>query len=972
MKQFLILLLGLVAHMPLHGQTLTPVPDPDSTAEPGAHHYYYQNLGQLVDDQDNVLTDVQYYTDHASPSVYLGTNNISFVAHKPSLDETDTLVADTNFRIDMKFLCDSTNPEIVCGTIEAYDSSSDYLNYYLPHCSSGITDVHGFKGVVYKDAFVKTDVHFYSNQLGLKMYFVFHPGSIPEDLLLQFEGQDSISALASYLALYVSGHPLPLSSSAAYQVDTNSHLITPLGWLPNWLEMGNGKVQIQPGVYDPDQDLVVVVSEPTPAATAGVLGNIDWCTFYGASGGESSPAITSNIRNDLYHVMAHGGNNFPFDRGISLAQLFTGNRGKTDCYLTKFDSNQVRQWTTYYGGTDIDLPTSITNREGLGHGQIGNLFIGGRTMSRNLPLGATAYFQKTTYGGASAASHEGDGFIAGFNNSSGYLMYATYYGGSSRDEITALQIDPSGSDLYFCGYTHSTSWDSSSSNPDSSDFPIRRSNSNQFFQAGKVGNFSTSDAFIGRIYLTGGTLTWATYFGGENSDKFNHLAASNAIGSNEVYAVGVTASASSGGPYKAPTSAPQVPGALPLTDRSGTSDYFQYTTNNSFPPMPPAGTDGLIAHFESALKLDWCTFFGGDGSDGLTECAVNSTGDFYAVGYTVESVADSSNSQLANTGYKLPIYHDANSYWQYPVQVDPFTDEGDDLIIKFAPTTHMLNWSTCYGGQGLEGLSTSVNMLPISYQGAEQHIAIDGLDKVYFGSTTQIRKAITSTTTDDVPVLSVSGRYNQQHNASYGITTTYSSSQLDAYFVQFDKANTRKWATHFGGIQPNPNPPAIDTNNIEILGGIVAGGLSPYRLYVTGYTRNPTTPNQKLTVAGKVPYNQPLYGISSDVFIGRFIGAASVGVSSMPSVSASGNLIAAPNPSSTGLYNITFNTAQAGNERAKLLVLNILGQQISSQDISVKNGKNQYKLDISTSAPGVYMLELVSGSGSESTRIVKN
>ncbi len=105
--------------------------------------------------------------------------------------------------------------------------------------------------------------------------------------------------------------------------------------------------------------------------------------------------------------------------------------GKYDVVLAKFNATGIRQWATYYGGTEEDLIT----REGLACDKWGNVYLFGRTHSTSGI--ATAGSHQTTWGGGSSSWVEpahvgGDGFLVKFN-SAGQRSWATYYGGANGD-----------------------------------------------------------------------------------------------------------------------------------------------------------------------------------------------------------------------------------------------------------------------------------------------------------------------------------------------------------------------------------------------------------------------------------------------------------------------------------------------------------------------------------------------------------
>ena len=108
--------------------------------------------------------------------------------------------------------------------------------------------------------------------------------------------------------------------------------------------------------------------------------------------------------------------------------------GYSDGFLVKFDSNGLRQWGTYYGGSLLDVSFSCATDAS------GNVYMSGETQSPNGI--ATSGAHQTTVDGA---------FLVSFN-SSGVRQSGTYYGGIKN----VCTTDASGN-VYMTGYTQSNS-----------------------------------------------------------------------------------------------------------------------------------------------------------------------------------------------------------------------------------------------------------------------------------------------------------------------------------------------------------------------------------------------------------------------------------------------------------------------------------------------------------------------------------
>jgi len=307
--------------------------------------------------------------------------------------------------------------------------------------------------------------------------------------------------------------------------------------------------------------------------------------------------------------------------------------GGYDAFLVKFNSSGVRQWATYYGGSENDKGISCALDAS------GNVYMIGSTSS--------------TSGIATAGAHEttvNDGFLVKFN-SSGVRQWGTYIEGTSN----ACTTDASGN-IYIVGLTNSTSG-------------IATSGAHQNMMSG------SGDAFLVK-FNSSGVKQWGTYYGGNytvaSGQERGFSCATDALGN--VYMAGITPSTSgiatagahqtiyggdlmdaflvkfnSSGLLQWGTyygGAGSEIGYSCATDASG-NVYLAGDAEQGFVPASGIATagahqsaygggfsDGFLVKFDSNGLRQWGTYYGGSLLDFSHSCATDASGNVYMSGET--------------------------------------------------------------------------------------------------------------------------------------------------------------------------------------------------------------------------------------------------------------------------------------------------------------------------------------------------
>jgi len=280
------------------------------------------------------------------------------------------------------------------------------------------------------------------------------------------------------------------------------------------------------------------------------------------------------------------------------------------------------------------------------------------------------------------------------------VSYATYLGGNSFDQGTAIAVDTAGN-AYVAGYTLS------------SDFPTASAFDRSIGKSGDV------DVFVSKLNAAGTALVWSTYLGGVGSvDRAVGIAVDSA---GSAYVTGYTA----GNNFPVSATAWQKPitgGAAFITkltpsgsalsystyvggvtsnaiavDRSGNAYVVGIATSrfaatpSALQPGPGNASTGFV------LKLNptgtapvYATFLGGSGSDEATSIALDASGSAFVGGWTASN--------------DFPVVN--------AIQSQP-RGQKDAFIARLDPAGSRLIYSTRLGGV----LDDTVNAIAIDDSG---------------------------------------------------------------------------------------------------------------------------------------------------------------------------------------------------------------------------------------------------------------
>ncbi len=205
-----------------------------------------------------------------------------------------------------------------------------------------------------------------------------------------------------------------------------------------------------------------------------------WGTYFGGTAYEDNTGLAFDPTGNIILTGITGST-----ANISTVGAFqTSLAGDYDLFLAKFNTNGVRVWSTYFGGSMREsYPSCATDN-------VGNIILAGTSNTVGSGLSTSGAHQTTLSSGY-------DAIIVKFN-SSGARLWSTYYGGTGEETFSSCNIDQIGNVLLL-GQTTSSNG------------------------IATVGVHQTSNGGLEDCYLvkfnSSGLRLWGGYYGGSGSDN---------------------------------------------------------------------------------------------------------------------------------------------------------------------------------------------------------------------------------------------------------------------------------------------------------------------------------------------------------------------------------------------------------------------------------------------------------------------
>jgi hypothetical protein len=629
---------------------------------------FTENKGQVSDQYNSPRADVLFGCTYKDLVFHLRNNGLSYQLRRiDSWKEAETVPGDkmklpehcTIYRLDINWINCKTN-----FTIKKSKPALSRSNFYSASCPNGAVNVRAYEEVTYEHLYNGIDLKWYSKNGELKYDYICAPNSDFRQIQLQIEGAEEIRTnekgeleIKTPFGTIIEHAPIVKQRGAQLK--------------SSWIIRGN---TVGFTIENLESNFLYVID---PIVRA-------WGTYYGDSGDEIAYTCTKVGDGDIYMAGLSSSTGSVLATAGGHQTSFAG--GLYDGFIAKFNSNGMRIWGTYYGGTGLDQINACAADNNM------NVFVAGVSDSNNGNSIATVGSHQPANGGNS------DAFIAKFD-SSGVRLWGTYYGGSGTNDVAYGCTTDQAGNVYVAGRTDCNTGT-----------VIATAGSHQQNYGG-----GTTDGFLVK-FDANGVRQWGTYYGGNAGDWCNACPVDYA---DNISLIGQTTSTvnistpgchqpsyAGGGPLdsfiakfnnngvrqwgtyfggtgtdEAYTGCVDAIGNIYLSGQTSSAGGSVIATPGSFQSTFGGGgnVDAFITKFSSSGVRQWGTYYGDASSDRAKTCFVDLNGSIYMGGFTNSTGTVIASPFAYQSTYNGGLY--------------------DAFIVKF-DSTGSRQWGTYYGGTG--------------------------------------------------------------------------------------------------------------------------------------------------------------------------------------------------------------------------------------------------------------------------------
>jgi len=517
------------------------------------------------------------------------------------------------------------NPAAATAGTDPLPGKSNYIIGNDPH--QWHTGIPQFAGVHYASVYPGIDLVFYGNQGRLEYDFRVAPGADPSQAELQFDGTAKLELSGSDLILTGKDEGgLRLQAPRIYQHAGDRQ--EPVAG--RFVLRAANRVAFEIGPYDRSRELII---DPV----------LDFSTYFGGSGSETSPSIAVNGNGNIYiaGTTTSPQSSFTDDTGTTQtsipSMLAITSTGPSHIFVAEINPSQPPSvvYETFIGGSGSD--TSV----GISVDSAGDAYLVGNTSSPDFPTFGIPYQTGPEAKGAQCALITCTSVFVTVLNPLGAAppIYSSYLSGNGNDQASGMTIDLSG-DVFITGTTTSNDTPSSTDAFPATLSPVPYQSapkaSPQFF----VTKVDTNIPSVGAI-------AYSTYFGGSTSTPAPAVAVGGGIAvdsTGNIYFDGTTNYYNSGlGAYGDSGQTEDFPilnAYQPCLDTSPPI-VLPITSPCTAPATTPNPTDAFMAKLNpnaaqtGGAQLLFSTYLGGSGADTGTAIAIDSgAANIYLTGST--------------------------------------------------------------------------------------------------------------------------------------------------------------------------------------------------------------------------------------------------------------------------------------------------------------------------------------------------
>lgn len=317
----------------------------------------------------------------------------------------------------VRFINSSPNVEVL-----GLDKHDFYHNYYIGNDPlKWASNVSVYKSLVYKNLYSGIDLVYYDQSNLLKYEYFLAPGSSPESIKVEYEGDVKLSLKNGVLIIKTSVGEVTELRPIAYQISHNGEKKS----VACQYKIKKNVMTFELGDYDKSLPLVI---DPT----------LIFSTYTGSTADNWGFTATYDLEGNMYGGGIARTTGYPVTSGAFQIN-YAG--GIWDIAISKFNSTGTNLiFSTYIGGNQPEMPHSLI----CNHNN--ELYLFGTTSSPNFPVTSNAY-NNTFSGGATCTSSNqitfsqgSDIIITKFNQNGTQLLGSTFIGGSGNDGLNLASI----------------------------------------------------------------------------------------------------------------------------------------------------------------------------------------------------------------------------------------------------------------------------------------------------------------------------------------------------------------------------------------------------------------------------------------------------------------------------------------------------------------------------------------------------